>query len=455
MEAITLYELNNRVKHALKSDFAEAVWITAEITEILLNRSGHCYLQLADKKDDDETVVATARGTIWAFTFRTLKPYFETTTGRALTRGMKVMLNVEVVFHEVYGYSLNIRDIDPTYTVGDLERKKREILLQLEREGMIDMNRELVFPILPKTIAVISSPTAAGLGDFLKHLEKNPYGYHFHVKLFPAVMQGERTTESVIAALDRIYEYETVFDVVVIIRGGGSQTDLGCFDSYDMAANIAQFPLPVISGIGHERDETIVDRVSYMRVKTPTAAAAFLIEVFREQEDKLDTLQQDFVTGIQELLHIQTRRQLVAVSEFKRLVQVLLTERTTRLKLMSQCIEHASGLYIRDALSGFDRMTGKIENRLDLLWDRQQNLLEMKSRELRQKIERIWEENRRRLDLAETTMRLADPRKEIERGYSITRLNGKALKEIGELQPGDLLETEVAHGKIKSKVVNQ
>lgn len=268
-------------------------------------------------------------------------------------------------------------------------------------------------------------------------------------------MQGERTTESVIAALDRIYEYETVFDVVVIIRGGGSQTDLGCFDSYDMAANIAQFPLPVISGIGHERDETIVDRVSYMRVKTPTAAAAFLIEVFREQEDKLDTLQQDFVTGIQELLHIQTRRQLVAVSEFKRLVQVLLTERTTRLKLMSQCIEHASGLYIRDALSGFDRMTGKIENRLDLLWDRQQNLLEMKSRELRQKIERIWEENRRRLDLAETTMRLADPRKVLERGYSITRLNGKALKEIGELQPGDLLETEVAHGKIKSKVVNQ
>ena len=192
-----------------------------------------------------------------------------------------------------------------------------------------------------------------------------------------------------------------------------------------------------------------------MRVKTPTAAAAFLIEVFREQEDKLDTLQQDFVTGIQELLHIQTRRQLVAVSEFKRLVQVLLTERTTRLKLMSQCIEHASGLYIRDALSGFDRMTGKIENRLDLLWDRQQNLLEMKSRELRQKIERIWEENRRRLDLAETTMRLADPRKVLERGYSITRLNGKALKEIGELQPGDLLETEVAHGKIKSKVVNQ
>lgn len=164
MEAITLYELNNRVKHALKSDFAEAVWITAEITEILLNRSGHCYLQLADKKDDDETVVATARGTIWAFTFRTLKPYFETTTGRALTRGMKVMLNVEVVFHEVYGYSLNIRDIDPTYTVGDLERKKREILLQLEREGMIDMNRELVFPILPKTIAVISSPTAARIG---------------------------------------------------------------------------------------------------------------------------------------------------------------------------------------------------------------------------------------------------------------------------------------------------
>lgn len=261
MEAISLYELNNRIKQTLKASFADSVWITAEITEVQLNRSGHCYLQLADKREQEDSIVATARGTIWAFTFRTLRPYFETTTGRQLEKGMKVLLNVEVVFHELYGYSLNIRDIDPTYTIGDLERKKREILAQLEADGVIDMNRELEFPVLPKTIAVISSPTAAGLGDFMNQLQTNPYGYRFQVKLFPAIMQGDKTTDSVIAALERIYEYESVFDVVVIIRGGGSQTDLGCFDSYEMAANIAQFPLPVIAGIGHERDETI-DRKS-------------------------------------------------------------------------------------------------------------------------------------------------------------------------------------------------
>ncbi|MFR4046554.1 MAG: exodeoxyribonuclease VII large subunit, partial [Odoribacter splanchnicus] len=234
---------------------------------------------------------------------------------------------------------MNIRDIDPTYTIGDLERKKREILAQLEADGVIDMNRELEFPVLPKTIAVISSPTAAGLGDFMNQLQTNPYGYRFQVKLFPAIMQGDKTTDSVIAALERIYEYESVFDVVVIIRGGGSQTDLGCFDSYEMAANIAQFPLPVIAGIGHERDETIVDRVAHMRVKTPTAAAAFLIGTFREQDGQLETWKNDFIVGVQELLHNEQNRQVVRISDFKRSVQVVLTGNRTNLKLLSQRLD--------------------------------------------------------------------------------------------------------------------
>jgi exodeoxyribonuclease VII large subunit len=276
MDFISLFDLNNQVKRTLKERFAEPVWVTAEIASIQENRSGHCYLELIDKPEGEDNPVAVAKGTIWAFTYRMLKPYFETTTGRSLERGMKVLVQVEVIFHELYGFSLNIKDINPTFTIGDLERKKREIIEQLEREGIIDMNQRLELSLLPKNIAVISSPTAAGLGDFINQLERNSYGYKFHIKLFPAVMQGEKTTESVIAALDRIYEYEYLFDVVVIIRGGGAQSDLGCFDSYDMAANVAQFPIPVIAGIGHERDETIVDRVAFMRVKTPTAAAAVL-----------------------------------------------------------------------------------------------------------------------------------------------------------------------------------
>lgn len=453
MEALTLYDLNNRIKQVLKKGFVDSVWITAEITEIQLNNSGHCYLQLADKKEKDGSIVATARATVWAFTFRTLRPYFETMTGRSLAKGMKVMLNVEVVFHEVYGFSLNVRNIDPTYTVGDLERKKQEILAQLKEEGIIDMNRELEFPLLPKTIAVISSPTAAGLGDFMNQLEKNPYNYHFHIKLFPAVMQGEKTTESVIAALDRIYEYDFLFDAVVIIRGGGSQTDLGCFDSYELAANIAQFPLPVIAGIGHERDETIVDRVAHLRVKTPTAAAAFLIETFHEQESILEKRKHTFSAGVQSMLHREENRQLVGISAFKRSVVALLTENGTSLKLLSHRMEHAVQLYIGTRQSGFEHLKHRLENRILLVVDRQRNRLQNMQDGIGQKTSHILNNQQRRLEVVATMVRYADPKKVLEQGYSITRMNGKAVKNAAILKPGDLLETEVAQGKISSQVI--
>lgn len=452
MEAITLYELNNRIKQVLKQEFKESVWITAEITEIQLNHSGHCYLQLADKREADESIVATARGTIWAFTFRTLRPYFETMTGRSLSKGMKVMLNVEVVYHELYGYSLNVRDIDPTYTVGDLERKRREILGQLEEEGIINMNRELEFPLLPKTIAVISSPTAAGFGDFMNQLERNPYGFRFHVKLFPAIMQGDKATESVIAALDRIYAYENLFDVVVIIRGGGSQTDLGCFDSYDMAANVAQFPLPVIAGIGHERDETIVDRVAHLRVKTPTAAAAYLIELFQEQESGLVALRHDFMTGIQDVLSQERNRQLLVVSEFKRSVQIVLSGNVTRMKLLFRHVEHASEIYIRNRLYYFEQLKNRLNSKIALLSEKQKSRIQLVSGVVRQRIQHILTEYGRRLELAENTVKLADPGKVLARGYSITRLNGKAIKNAVVLKSGDCLETELAEGIVKSEV---
>lgn len=452
MEAITLYELNSRIRQTLKSSFSDAVWITAEITEIQFNRSGHCYLQLADKKEEDESIVAVARGTIWAFTFRTLRPYFETTTGRHLEKGMRVMLNVEVVFHEVYGYSLNVRDIDPTYTVGDLERKKREILAQLEQDGVINMNRELEFPVLPKNIAVISSPTAAGLGDFMDQLSANVYGYRFHVKLFPAVMQGEKTTESVIAALEHIYEYESLFDVVVIIRGGGSQTDLGSFDTYEMAANVAQFPLPVIAGIGHERDETIVDRVAYMRVKTPTAAAAFLVDCFQEQETRLDEWKTEFVSGVKELLHEQHTRQLLYVSTLKRSVQLLLLNRGTRLKLLSQQLEHNARNFVCDRLTGFGQLRNRMNNRIEMIFERQGNKLTVYADAVHQKTARIFDNHKRRLEIAQTTMKYVDPENVLKRGYSITWLNGKALKKSTGIKAGDLLETWLAEGKIKSEV---
>lgn len=452
MTALTLYELNNQVRQVLKKEFTQTYWITAEITEIQNNSAGHCYLQLADKKEEDETIVATARATIWAFTYRMLRPYFETTTGRPLMKGMKVLVNAEVVFHELYGYSLNIKDIDPTFTIGDLERKRREIIAQLESDGIIRMNQELEFPLLPKNIAVISSPTAAGWGDFMNQLENNSYGYKFHVKLFPAVMQGEKTVESVIAALEHIYEYESVFDVVVIIRGGGSQTDLGSFDSYELAANIAQFPLPVIAGIGHERDETIVDRVAHHRVKTPTAAAAFLIESFQEQEAWLEERKDNLIARVKELLNRQHTRHLLNISAFKRYTQALLSGRDTRLKLLSQRLQHNSHTFIQRKLTAIEQLSARVETRVAVMFDRQENRLDSCLRSVEQKAERILTDHARRLELAETKMRYVDPKNVLKRGYSITRLNGKAVKNSRNIKPGDLLETEVARGKITSIV---
>lgn len=432
MQAVTLYELNNRIKDVLKHGFPETVWITAEITEIQRNRSGHCYLQLADKREGDDNIIATARATIWAFTFRTLQPYFETTTGRALGKGMRVMLLVEVVFHELYGYSLNVRDIDPTYTIGDLERKKQEILKQLETEGIINMNRELPFPLLPKNVAVISSPTAAGLGDFMNQLMNNPYHYQFHVHLFPAVMQGDKTTESVIAALEKIYEYESVFDVVVLIRGGGSQTDLGSFDTYDMAAHVAQFPLPVIAGIGHERDETIVDYVAHLRVKTPTAAAVFLIDAFHEQEEKLLALQTDF----------------------KGLVASLLIDSQSRLRILSQRVGYASSAFVAQHSHDLIQTLTRLENRVTLGLAKRGSLLERIEQDMQRYVSAILTEYRQRLELAATTVKYVDPRNVLKRGYSITRLNGKAVKDITELSSGDCLETQLAGGTVKSVVID-
>jgi len=260
-EQLSLSELNSLVKEALQLAFPEQLWVVAEIGELKVNRTGHCYIELVEKDNITNEISARARATIWSWQFRFIQPYFETTTGQALTAGLKVLISVSVEFHEVFGYSLNIKDIDPNYTLGDMARRRAEIIRKLEDEGIIDMNKEIPLPEIPSRIAIISSPTAAGYEDFMNQLANNEAGYKFYTRLFPSTMQGTDAPKSIIAALNSIFEIETMFDVVVIIRGGGSQMDLNCFDDYDLAVNISQFPLPVLTGIGHEKDESIADLV--------------------------------------------------------------------------------------------------------------------------------------------------------------------------------------------------
>ena len=307
-QALSLYELNGLIKRSIRSCMPDTYWVQAELSDVRSNYSGHCYLEFVQKDVAGNNLIAKARGTIWSNIYKMLKPYFEQETGQPFVSGIKVLVQVSVEFHELYGYSLTVLDIDPTYTVGDMARKRREILRQLEEEGVIDLNKELEMPMLPQRIAVISSATAAGYGDFCNQLQNNPRGYGFHTELFPAIMQGERVEESVLSALDAINNRIDEFDAVVIIRGGGATSDLTGFDTYLLAASCAQFPLPIITGIGHERDDTVLDRVAHTRVKTPTAAAEYLIVCMDEVADRLNDLAYRLQSGVRNRLLWEHRR---------------------------------------------------------------------------------------------------------------------------------------------------
>ena len=407
-QALSLYELNGLVRRTIRDRMSETYWVQAELSDVRSNYSGHCYLEFIQKDASGNNLIAKARGTIWSNIYKMLKPYFEQETGQAFASGIKVLVRVSVDFHELYGYSLTVLDIDPTYTVGDMERKRREILRLLEEEGVIDLNKELEMPVLPQRIAVISSATAAGYGDFCNQLSNNPRGYGFYTELFPAIMQGERVEESIIAALDAIYARLEAFDVVVIIRGGGATSDLSGFDTYELAANCAQFPLPIITGIGHERDDTVIDLIAHTRVKTPTAAAAFLVACMDQVADRLDNLSFRMQQGVRNRLLWEHRR--------------------------------IEGLKQRIPSSAYKRIS-----------DAKYGLLAA-NRDLQMATRQFLSMKKHRLELLQQRLNDALPEKQLARGYSITLKNGKAVKDASALKEGDTLVTLLYKGKVESVI---
>lgn len=429
-QGISLFELNLSIKNVLSTAMPSSYWVVAEISEMSVNRNGHCYLELIDKGKDGTQTIAKARATIWANTFRMLKPYFETTTGHEFSSELKVLLNVSVEFHELYGLSLSIKDIDPAYTLGDMEKRRKEIIAKLEKEGVFTMNKELEFPLVPQRIAIISSETAAGYGDFVNQLENNPYDYKFYHKLFSASMQGENTENSIVEALEKIYVYEFFFDVVVIIRGGGSKSDLHSFDNYWIAYNITQFPLPVISGIGHERDDTIVDLVSHTRCKTPTAVAEFLIEKTLDFDSQLDDLKTNFVESVEEILAEQTDELASLAAKYAPAIQTALMKEQNRLDIATQRTEFSTKNFL-------DTKNFQANNYLPILISACKNFTSL---------------NNHKLDILSTRNEHLDPYKILKRGYSVTTKNGKIIKDSIQVNEGDLIETLLHKGKISSKV---
>ena len=293
---ISLFELNRLLRETIESELPDEYWVEAELSECRESR-GHCYMELIEKDERTATPIAKASAKCWASKWTVVRPYFERTTGQQLHTGMKVLLKVYAQFHEAYGFSWIVTDIDPTYTLGDMARKRQEIIRQLKEEGVFDLQKELSLPLFCQHVAVISSETAAGYGDFCNQLSNNAYGFQFQTWLFPAIMQGEGVEQSIIQALNRINAVSDEFDCVVIIRGGGATSDMSGFDTLALAENVANFPLPIITGIGHERDESILDMISFQRVKTPTAAAEFLIshlsevlEVINDSQERITRL---------------------------------------------------------------------------------------------------------------------------------------------------------------------
>lgn len=411
MDALSLYDLNALVRRSLEQCLPDTYWIQAELSDVRTNSTGHCYLEFVQKDARGNNLIARARGTIWSNVFRLLKPYFEEATGQAFVSGIKVLVQVTVSFHELYGYSLTVQDIDPTYTLGDMARRRKEILKQLEEEGVLTLNKELEIARLPQRIAVISSPTAAGYGDFCHQLQNNPRGFYFHTELFPALMQGERVEGSVLAALDKINARLDKFDAVVIIRGGGATSDLSGFDTYLLAAACAQFPLPIITGIGHERDDTVLDSVAHTRVKTPTAAAEFLIDCMSDAADELEVLADRLYDGVRSLL-AQEHQKLVAYRNR---------------------IPSAAYRYISDAKLALLTVRKDIVQASALSLSRQRHRLEL----LRQRL----------VD--------ASPEKQLSRGYSITLKDGRVVKHVSLLHEGDEITTRLYGGELISVVTNK
>ena len=388
----TLRELNLMVRDAIEMELPDEYWVEAELSECR-ERSGHCYMELIEKDEHTNTPVARASAKCWRQTWQLLQPHFERATGQPLHAGLKVLLHVSAQFHEAYGFSWIVTDIDPTYTIGDMARKRQEIIRQVKEEGVFDLQRDLSIPMFAKRIAVISAAGAAGYGDFVRQLEDNEYGFKFEVQLFPAIMQGEQVESSIINALEQIYSLTATssplnspFDVVCILRGGGATADLSGFDTLPLAENVAQFPLPIITGIGHERDESILDMVSNSRVKTPTAAAALLIDNLLQVLTRIDSAQQRITMAISQQFATQKAR---------------LDSLQTLLPVLAQ---------------------------------------------------RLLSNARHRLELMEMQLQSYDPQLLLRRGYSITLHNGRAVRNPQQLKAGDEIETRVEKGIIKSIV---
>ncbi len=454
-EKLTLTELQLTIRDSLYIALPDWYWVIAEISEIKENYSGHCYLELIEKHPEENDVKARIKAIIWNNRYSLLRAFFENITGESLKPGLKILVKTKIEYHEIYGLSLIISDIDPSYTIGEMALKRQMIIKKLEEEGVFSMNRELSFPLLPQRIAVISSGTAAGYSDFVKHLHDNSYGYVFYTALFESVMQGAETEKSVINSLNMIADHPDLFDVLVIIRGGGSQSDLSWFDSYNIAYYITQFPIPVITGIGHEKDLSVTDMVAYRPLKTPTAVADFLIDCVASAEAYLNEMS----TEIAELSQSTVKEYLELIESYRLklipLAKLLISGQKENLSnRIIEVINFGKEFIMKARLRTENQKSRLLSNSSSFSMGKK-TLIEKEKYELIKVTGNSLSKMMLKLDGLQNNLKILNPENVLKRGFTITSVNGRIIKNADSVSLNDIIETQFSDGKVGSRVLNK
>ena len=428
-KALSLKDLNELVAEVVHLQLHNTYWLEAELSQVNESR-GHCYMEFIQKEETSNNIVARAAGRCWANKWLNIKAYFERITGQNIHAGMKIMVQVSAQFHVQYGFSWIIEDINPEYTLGDIMRRRNEIIAQLRAEGVFDLQKELYLSTFASRIAVISSRTAAGYGDFCNQLLNNDYGFSFHIELFQSAMQGERVEHDIIACLNDINDRQDEFDCVVIIRGGGATADLSCFDTLLLAENIANFPLPIITGIGHERDESVIDLVSFLKVKTPTAAAAFLIDRLNGTLSRILKAEESIHKNVYDRLKYEHTRINNLANRVPLLFSLVKTQQEKHLNMLLQKMINLMLTYIYAE-----------QNKIDAYYS-----------SLLSNVQHFLLNSKYNIELIEQRLKSVDPKRLLQRGYSITLCNGRLITDINQIKEDDVLTTTLFHGKVKSIV---
>jgi exodeoxyribonuclease VII large subunit len=454
-EKLSLTDLQLIIRDSLYMALPGMYWVFAEISEMKENYAGHCYLELIEKHPDEKNVRARVRAIIWSKRYSFLKSYFENITGESLKEGLKILVKIKIEYHELFGLSLVISDIDPAFTIGEMAVKRQMVIKRLEQEGVFSMNKELDIPFVPQRVAIISSKNAAGYSDFIKQLTGNSYGYIFYTALIETAMQGTETEQSVISALDKIALNSHLFDLVAIIRGGGSQSDLSWFDSYNIAYHVTQFPLPVITGIGHDKDMSVTDMVANKSLKTPTAVADYLVESVAKAESVLNEMGSD-IQNISQTI-IEKNRNRIENARIKLIPVARISLADIRNKFSNKIMEMINVVkaYIAKTTLTPERQASVLSSAVKSLSSAKGTELERTRKNLITFTSNFLYRNGNRLDGLERSLVILSPENVLKRGYTITSLNGMILKKSDQVKTDDLIDTRFSDGSVSSRVLGR